>query len=247
MVIVKKNLNKILKIASLSAALIASAGSNAAVSTFGHDAINTGLKIPHRHGGVVTNGQITFANVFVYPAQNKKWFTTIRTCFNPLIPYTDVPLDLPISASSTSNLVLPAAFSLPISGSVTPTVGSVNTANLLTGYTSPLALSNITVNFVIYNDAGTVINTLTGIAIPAHGCVTYTSDVPTDPLFGSLVSTEPGLYTVVADAPILETLPTGDDGGHVGFLFGSANSTGHSVTFDNMMKEYKAKKAQTKV
>lgn len=226
--------NKFLKLSKIAAALSLSLITGAVsaqsdsfagrAAAFGTPAVNTGLLVPGLLGGITINGQVTHPNVFVFPAQNQQWFTTVRTCFNPLDPLGGIGLNLPFPTQLASSL------SIPILGPVLGFLGPVlnngtlvgGLTNLLAGVLSPLASSDMTVNYTVYNDAGTAVQTLSGVVIPANGCDTHTSDVTTDPLF---LGVAPGLYTVVANAPLLQNLL----GLNIGFLTGTSNSTGRDV------------------
>jgi len=228
----KIKLSTISQVASLSMFLVAGASyaANNAINArsaavFGTSAVNTGVLTPALLGGISVNGQVTHPNVFVFPAENQRWFTTVRTCFNPSTPFAGQSLNIPFPTELISSLTLGTAFSTPITGFVGPTLtAGVITGglfNILAGLTAPAALTSVTVNYNVYDDAGVSQGTYT-TSIPAFGCDTHTSDVTSDPLF---LHVSPGLYTVVADAPILESATTL----HIGFLTGSSNSTSREL------------------
>lgn len=224
--------NKFVKLSKLAVALSLSlvAGAVSAqsdsfagrVAAFGTPAVNTGVLLPGLLGGITINGQVTHPNVFVFPAANQQWFTTVRTCFNPLEPLAGIELSLLVPAASTVTSLITNLIN--ITGTAVPVLGTglTGVANLLAGVLAPIASTSMTVNYTVYNDAGTAVKTLSGVSIPANGCDTHTSDVTSDPLF---LGVAPGLYTVIANAPLLQNLL----GLNLGFLTGSSNSTGRDV------------------
>ena len=93
---------------------------------------------------------------------------------------------------------------------------------------------SVATDIEIINDAGTVIKTLPK-TINTNSCVTYTSDVPSDPLFGGVAL---GLYKVRITNSLASIIALGS-------LNGVVNSTGRDVaSFPLSAFLEKAKKAQ---
>lgn len=232
----KKSIKVISQVASLSLTLVAGAtyadSFRDRVAAFGSSAVNTGLFNVY---GITINGQVTHPNVFVFPAEHQEWFTTVRTCFNPLFPDSAVT----ITPTSILNQFFPAqvmsTLNVPVGlGSVGGFVGPTLTGgaltgglfNLLAGITTPTSSTSVTVNYTIYRDDGSVAKNYNDVTIPANGCDMHTSDVRSDPLFAGV---DPGIYTIVADAPILEVTTNQLTSLHIGFLYGTSNSTGRNL------------------
>ena len=133
----KKSIKVISQVASLSLTLVAGAihadsFREPRVAAFGSSAINTGILTPYNLGGVTINGQVTHPNVFVFPAENQLWFTTIRTCFNPLTPSAGVTF----SATSILGQFFPTQLmsGLTLPGSPVTIPGFIGPATCSHGY-----------------------------------------------------------------------------------------------------------------